>query len=161
MSPSIKTHSSMRPPVLLCPLELCFAAKISIVELFLNTYFTLSFDLTVFPFSQFISLPKAGIKVHISSILAIVIEAACSFSFVILKAFYPLVLTLTYSCKLSISFHPRLTLGLIGGEPNLKEYYIFLCRSLVGRLYLFTTYALPLTKLNLAFGSGQHFSLPA
>ena len=95
------------PPVRRCPLEDCLAAKMSIVEPFLNTYFTLSFDLVETPLSQFISLFNAGINVQISSILAIVILAACSFSFVILKAFYPLVLILLYPYKLSIAFHPR------------------------------------------------------
>ena len=64
------------PPVRRCPLEDCLAAKMSIVEPFLNTYFTLSFDLVETPLSQFISLFNAGINVQISSILAIVIEAA-------------------------------------------------------------------------------------
>ena len=53
-------------PVLLCPLELCFAANISIVDPFLNTYFTLSFDLTETPRSQLISLFNPGMSLHIS-----------------------------------------------------------------------------------------------
>nr|DAE35563.1 MAG TPA: hypothetical protein [Caudoviricetes sp.] len=53
--------------------------------------------------------------------------------FVTVKIFYPLLLIVSY--KFSISFH------------QLR------CPCLVGRLYLFTTYALPLTRLNLAFGS--------
>ena len=94
-------------PVLLCPLELSRAAKISITEPFLNKYFTSSLECLVLPLSQFISFCKAGINLHISSILATVIEAACSFSYIILKAFYPLVLILLFSYKLSIYFHPR------------------------------------------------------
>ncbi|MBO6244023.1 MAG: hypothetical protein J6O41_05620, partial [Clostridia bacterium] len=101
------THSSIKPPVLRWPLDDCLAAKISIVEPFLNTYLTLSFDFVDTPRSQLISLFKPGISLQISSILAIVIDAACSFSFVTLRIFYPLVLILLYSYKLSISFHPR------------------------------------------------------
>nr|DAI41713.1 MAG TPA: hypothetical protein [Caudoviricetes sp.] len=43
------------------------------------------------------------------------IKAACSFSVVIPKTFYSLVLILLLSYKLSIFFHPRYSLGLTNG----------------------------------------------
>jgi len=94
ISPSINTHSSISPPVRLCPLEDCLAARMSIVEPFLNTYFTLSFDLVETPRSQFISLFNPGISLQISSILAIVILAACYFPPVV-----------TNKCELGYNIH--------------------------------------------------------
>lgn len=49
-------------------------------------------------------------------------------SFVIVKAFYPLLLTVT--CKFGVHFQPIKKITVIG------------CRTLLGRLYLFTSYAL-------------------
>ena len=63
-------------PVRLCPLEVSLAAKISIVEPLLKVYFTSSLDFLDTPRDQFISLLNAGINLQISSIFAIVIEAA-------------------------------------------------------------------------------------
>ena len=76
---SIDTHSSIRPPVLLCPLDVSLAAKMSIVEPLLKVYFTSSLDFLDTPRAQFISLLNAGMSLQISSIFAIVIDAACSF----------------------------------------------------------------------------------
>ena len=55
--------------------------------------------------------------------------------FVILKAFYPLVLILLYSYKLSISFHPRHIVRFDCWRNNLKKSSILLCRGLVEGLY--------------------------
>nr|DAS28132.1 MAG TPA: hypothetical protein [Caudoviricetes sp.] len=45
----------------------------------MKIYFTVSFVFLDWPRSQLISLSRAGIREHISSILETVIEAACSF----------------------------------------------------------------------------------
>ena len=59
--------------------------------------------------------------------------AFANFSFVILKAFYPLVLILLYSYKLSISFHLQLYWSDVAASWKNYSFVIF--------------YALPLTKL--------------
>lgn len=127
----------------------------SIVEPFLKTYFTLSFDFVETPLSQLISSFKPGISLQISSIFATVILAACSFSFVILKAFYLLVLTLLYSYKLSISFHPRHIVRFDCWRDNLKKSFILLCRGLVEELYYLIFHPLCVAPdcYNAAFGS--------
>jgi hypothetical protein len=68
------------------------------------------------------------------------------FRFVILRIFYFLVLTLPFRVRPAYLF-----------TFNLMIRY----RGLVDGLYLFTIYALPLTKLNLAFGSDSHRRVPA
>lgn len=112
----MRIHSSIKPPVARLPRELCLAAIISNLLPFLNISSIFSFDVFVLPLVQSNSFLKPGINLQSSSAFSFAIPAACSFSFVILKVFYPLDLIFTSSYKLSINFHPRLTLGLIIGK---------------------------------------------
>lgn len=70
----------------------------------------------------------------------------CSINFVIYKAFYPYILMISFLISSAYLFTLDFTLG---------------CRGLVGRLYLFTPYALPLAILRITFGSDSHFRVPA
>lgn len=92
---STKIHSSTAPPVRLWPLLFSVALNTSMDEPFLNRYLTSLVEVLDSPRSRLNSLFRAGINVQIYSIFDMVILAACSFSIVILKAFYPLVLLLS------------------------------------------------------------------
>ena len=65
-----------------------------------------------------------GYKIHLA--IAYIKATVDLARFVIVQAFYPIHLVVTY--KFSIHFHLQL--------------YLFRCRTLLGRLYLFTSYAL-------------------
>ena len=105
-SPSTRRTSSTKPPCLRPPLELSLTATTSNLAPFLKLTLTQSFENCVF--FQSISFLNAGNMSNISSTFSLAILAACSFSYVIVKAFYPLLLTLQFCVSsayvLTISF---------------------------------------------------------
>ena len=131
-------HSSTKPPVARLPRELYLAAIISNLLLFLKIYSTLSLDDFEAPLLQSISFFSPGINLQSSSTFSLAIPAAYSFSFVIVLTFYSILLILVIRISSAYLFIFNLMVR---------------CRGLLERLYLFTLYALPLTILNIAFGS--------